>query len=415
MRQVLFHIPLPWLADGIPIYGYGMMLFGAFILCNWLAGRRAQKEGIPRERIQDMAIWIFIVGLIGARTTYLLEVDHPASVVEFLKRFPRIWDGGIILYGAVLGGLAGYALAYWFILRKYQLSTWKIADIIAPAAAVGLCLGRIGCLLNGCCFGNVAFPEWTGLHFPLCAPPRVILVERGWQTAAGFTMTQQDDADLRTVRAVAGESPAAQAGLQPGDVIVAANGHPIANLLSVVYLDHQQRFLTHFDHYAAGRKFVDSLHQNHQEVVDVYDDLEDHLVHQWPRGQTEFTLTVQRDGGEITLPAIAPRTLGLIPTQVYESISMALLFLVLTAFYPLRRHDGEVMALLMLGYGAHRFLNERLRDDPRPVGFEEYISVFLMAAAVLIFLWLRRKPAQYGPPRKLKEPSAKNPAASVVG
>src|SRR5262249_32514251 len=55
--------------DSIPVYGFGMMLFLAFLACTWLGGRRGEREGISRETIQDIAIWVFVGGLLGARTT----------------------------------------------------------------------------------------------------------------------------------------------------------------------------------------------------------------------------------------------------------------------------------------------------------------------------------------------------------
>jgi prolipoprotein diacylglyceryl transferase len=180
MRQVIFRIPIPGTADGLPIYGYGLMLFVAFIVCTWLAGRRAQKEGIAKEHIQDLAIWLFVGGLLVARFTYLIKYSpYPLFSWDFLSQFPRIWDGGVILYGAVIGGMIGYALAHHFIIRKHHLSGWKIADIAAPSVALGIALGRIGCLLNGCCYGHVACPHCPGVSFPLSAPPRYELVQAG--------------------------------------------------------------------------------------------------------------------------------------------------------------------------------------------------------------------------------------------
>ncbi len=93
--------------QGLPIYGFGMMLFLAFIICTWLAGRRAESEGVAREHIQDVTIWLFIGGLIGARLTFLRAEKH-MSVAEMLSEFYKIWDGGIVLYGSVIGGLIGY-------------------------------------------------------------------------------------------------------------------------------------------------------------------------------------------------------------------------------------------------------------------------------------------------------------------
>src|SRR5262249_47407274 len=118
VHQVLFR---PF---GIPIYGFGMMLFVAFVVCTWLAGRRADKEGIAKEHLQDLAIWLFAGGIIGARLTFLIAEGLP------LWEFFRIWDGGLILYGSFAGGTLGYFGAYYFVLRKHGVSTWKLIDVI---------------------------------------------------------------------------------------------------------------------------------------------------------------------------------------------------------------------------------------------------------------------------------------------
>src|SRR5580700_7692828 len=102
MMQVIWRIPIltNWFPEGVPIYGFGMMLFLAFVLCTWLAGKRGEREGIKKDTIQDLAIWVFIGGLLGARTTFLLQEKPRPDLIEFIKKLPRIWDGGIILYGS---------------------------------------------------------------------------------------------------------------------------------------------------------------------------------------------------------------------------------------------------------------------------------------------------------------------------
>lgn len=356
MHQVLFRIPVPGIEGGVPLYGYGLMLCLACLFCSWLAGRLAEREGMARERILDLAFLLFVFGLVGARVTFLLfgldAAHRPATVGEFLAQLPRIWDGGIIFYGSVIGGLVGYAVAYVFILRKHGIGTARVADIVAPTAAVGLCLGRVGCLLNGCCWGAVAPAGLPGaLHFPLCAPPRYALVADGSQTAAGFTLRADDPG---TVAAVEPGSDAARKGLTAGDRIASADG--------------QQDW----DNYLAdpGRM----------------------------RGRETVRLRVRRGREEHELPALGHRTLGLYPTQVYESVSMALVFLLLMAYYPFRRRPGELMALLMVCYGLHRALNERLRADFRPEGFEEYTSWVLVGAGVVLWLWLRFRGGRAGDP-----------------
>lgn len=400
MRQVLFRIPCPGIPDGIPLYGYGAMLFVALLVCNWVAGKRAEKDGIAKERVQDLAIWLVLFGLIGARTTYLLQ-EKGLTLQRFFSEFIRIWDGGIILYGAVIGGVIGLLLAYVFVLRRYNLSIWKMADIIAPSFALGLCIGRFGCLLNGCCFGNVVCSDLPAVHFPLSAPPRYVLTEAGLQTAAGFTTSQKSGEDLCTVDAVEPGSEAEHHGLQPGDIIVAVNGKPlmtfddkpIQDQLVVTFKEGNGTDSKPFASYPKCVQFIDSLRAQGKEIVSVADGLDDHLVREWPRGLNELSLRVRRGTQEVDIGPFSPRSLGLHPTQVYESVSMGLAFLLLTAFYPFHRRDGQVVALLMLCYGLHRFLNEQLRNDPRPESFESYISIGLIAASIALIFWLWRQPA----------------------
>jgi phosphatidylglycerol:prolipoprotein diacylglycerol transferase len=355
--------------ERLPIYGFGMMLFLAFIICTRLAGKRAESEGVPNEHIQDVAIWLFIGGLIGARITFLRAEKHMAFSEMFWEIW-KIWDGGIVLYGSVLGGLVGYVFAYLLLFRKYHLSTLKLADILAPSIAVGLCLGRFGCFLNGCCYGQVACPTCPvySVHFPLSAPAREGLVEQGYQTPAGFTLALQQPKDVGArVGKVDPHSQAYQvAGLRDGDLILRVND-----------CDIEAREIE------AGK------------AIAPVDMLTRCLVYSWPRGETVLRLKVKRasNGEEAELETIAPRTLGLHPTQLYEVVSMALLFLVLTAYYPLRR-QGQVMAVLMVGYGIHRYLNELLRDDPRPQGLESYTSIVLVVAGIAMWIILQVRQAK---------------------
>jgi phosphatidylglycerol:prolipoprotein diacylglycerol transferase len=359
------------LPNGLPIYGFGMMLFLAFLICSWLASRRAEREGVAGQLVQDVAIWLFIGGLIGARITFLLA-ERQMAFSEMFWEIWKIWDGGIVLYGSVLGGLVSYLFAYVFLFRKYGVPTLKLADIIAPSIAVGLCLGRLGCFLNGCCYGQVACPTCPvyAVHFPLSAPARAGLVEQGYQTPAGFTLAhnQPNDVGARVGKVDPQSLAFKEAGLRDGDLILRVND------CDVEARDDE-------DH---GRTFL---------PVEV---LKRYLVYEWPRGETQLRLTVKHAKGHqpVELPPIEPRTLGLHPTQLYEVVSMALLFLVLTAYYPLRRREGQVMAVLMVGYGVHRYLNELLRDDPRPQGFESYTSIILVVAGIALWMYLQLRPVR---------------------
>jgi phosphatidylglycerol---prolipoprotein diacylglyceryl transferase len=355
---------------GLPIYGFGMMLFLAFLACNWVGGRRAEQEGVPKEVVQDLGIWLIVGGLIGARLTSLFSSGHmPESLWKAFIQFISIWDGGIVLYGAFIGGIVAYVLAYILVFRKIGVSTLKLGDILAPTLAVGLCLGRVGCFLNGCCYGQVASPDCPicAIPFPLSAPPRYEMVNKGYQTAAGFTLAAgKTDADAVVARVEPGSS-ADRAGLKTGDVIVEADGQPLSG--------EQSRFPS----------------------LGPVDNLDQYMGNfgAWPRGKNDLTLEVRGADNATRTLTLWPWTLRLHPTQLYEVVSMFLLFLLLTAYYPFRRHDGQVMALLMICYSLHRYLNEMLRADERPVGFESWTSIILFVAGVALWLYLWRRPAQY--------------------
>jgi prolipoprotein diacylglyceryltransferase len=432
MRQVLFRIPLhtSWTPDGIPIYGYGLMLFVAFIACTWLAGRLSRRQNIAKEHVQDLALWLFAGGIIGSRVVFMIQYGLP------LSHFFYIWEGGLVFYGGMLGGAIGYLFAYWTILRKHGISTLKLADVIAPCAALGLCLGRIGCLLNGCCYGEVACPGCPAITFPLSGMPRQALVARGYQTAAGFTTTEGDETnDPRTrIAAVEPDSPADHAGLRAGDLITEVDGQTNEIIVEVQGAEKALQALAEellkngrrvvLEEGPSGRSVGRVFYDDPQEFdkdrpvietvlmsnrIAYYDTLMDRLHVRPPRGKNELALTVLRGEQTIVLPAFEPRTLGLHPTQVYETISTGLLCLFLLAYYPCRRHDGELLAWFLILYPIHRFLNEMLRDDTEPVALgltlSQNGSILVFVVGLVLLLWLRRLPAPYEPWKRQAQPA----------
>ncbi|MGF1580116.1 MAG: prolipoprotein diacylglyceryl transferase family protein [Gemmataceae bacterium] len=369
MRQILFEIPTPF--GTFPIFGYGFMLFLAFVFCTLLAARMAKRQGIKPEYVQDLAIWIFVCGIAGARIAYVTNPEYWHQFTSIWQLF-KVWDGGLIFFGSAIGGLVGFLGAYFFILKKHNISAWKMVDIVAPCVALGLCIGRFGCMLNGCCFGGVACPPNPGIVFPLPTAPRSQLTDSGHQTAAGFTI---EDREENVIEQIIPGSAAAEAGLQGGDSILEINGNPINS-----YADIETQF------------------------------------YKWPRGENTITLKIRR-GNQTKSFTFVPSTIPLHPTQLYESISCGLLFALLLAYYPLRRRDGEVVVLLMMGYSAHRFINEALRNDTAPFppfGFtySQNISLILFMAGLGLGIFLRLQLAQYSPGSQTKmanEPESSEP------
>jgi phosphatidylglycerol:prolipoprotein diacylglycerol transferase len=246
--------------------------------------------------------------------------------------------------------------------------TGRFADVAAPTIALGILLGRMGCFLNGCCFGGVTCADCQlapGVGFPISSPPRDTLVSQGYQTTAGFTLENVHGFVTTRVGQVDPDSAADRAGLEPNDEIRKVNGREITSVRDL--------------NAALGS------------------------LEGWPRGESLVTLEVSRppkgeEGAEETkVITFRPRTLELYPTQLYEVISMVLVGLLLLAYEPFRRNPGQVAAVLMVCYGVHRWLNEILRDDPRPEGLERYGSVILIASGVALWALLQWAKAPAGP------------------
>lgn len=424
MRQILFRIP-PWSDDGVPVYGFGLILFLTFMASTWVAGKRAEKEGIPKQFIQDLAVWLFAGGIIGARIVYMVQYRIPFWPPW---SFFKIWEGGLVFYGSAFGGLAAFALFYRVSMRKQGVGFLQMLDIIAPAIALGLCLGRVGCLLNGCCYGHVACADCPAIHFPLSAPPRFTLVNAGYQTAAGFTLAEPKGGDpLSVIAQVEPKSPAEDSGLKAGDEVMGVDGKDNLRILEIrgrddalarlagtvgepteVFASSGGSSLWQYS-FSNKRAFDAALKEAEKQRFDgvnVYDSLWDQL--QKPRSRTSLTLKVRHASGqEEELAPFWPRTLGLHPTQVYETISMALLSFVLAAWTPLRRRYGEVFVLLIFGYAGHRFINEMLRNDTDPITlgrFETHmtlsqnISILFAIVGLVLVILVWRRPVDFPKP-----------------
>jgi phosphatidylglycerol:prolipoprotein diacylglycerol transferase len=144
----------------ITVYSYGAMLSIAFFLGILLAIRLGEKEGIPSETILDISLWVMVSAIIGARLLYVILFfnEFSSSLLDIIM----IQKGGLIFFGGLFGGL----LAVLIKARSYKFSLWKLFDIAAPGTALGYSISRIGCFLNGCCYGVETTLPW-GVHFPL--------------------------------------------------------------------------------------------------------------------------------------------------------------------------------------------------------------------------------------------------------
>ena len=158
----------------------------------------------------------------SARAFYVIEywnVEYwPAfearGLPALLGAIVNISQGGLVVYGAFFGGVLGLVL----FVRKYRLPVLALGDLIAPSLLLGLALGRIGCTLNGCCFGAVCPHSWA-VEFPWGSPPHVRQAEHGDVFLHGLKLPRDPDGPP-LIAAVESGSEAERLGLRAEERLV---------------------------------------------------------------------------------------------------------------------------------------------------------------------------------------------------
>ena len=135
------------------IYSYSLMVVIAFFCAFFYAWFEAKRLGEDRERVIDFGLLIFISAFVGARLLHIL-VNWRIYFRDPIRIF-KFWEGGLVFYGGLI--LAVLVCVAYIKIFKLNLARW--ADILAPCAMIALSIGRIGCFLNGCCYGSPA-PSW---------------------------------------------------------------------------------------------------------------------------------------------------------------------------------------------------------------------------------------------------------------
>src|SRR3954471_18795832 len=155
MHPVLFDF------GGFTIYSYGVLLAAAYLLGLQFALIRARARGLDGQRVMDLGIWIIISALLGAKLLLLIVerdqfLGNPRNMLDLLR------SGGVF-YGGLIAAVV-VALLY---LRRHKLPLWTTTDVFAPGIALGHVVGRLGCLLAGCCFGRPTTVPWAiSFHDP---------------------------------------------------------------------------------------------------------------------------------------------------------------------------------------------------------------------------------------------------------
>lgn len=142
-----------------PINTYGVFLALAFLCAILITVKLAARDGLPRERIYDLCLWMLLASLVGSKILMLfVETEYRDNPLSLLS-FDFLRSGGVFY-----GGLLGAVLAGYLLMKRYRLPWWKTADACAPGIAIGNFFGRQGCFAAGCCWGKPTTLPW-GVKF----------------------------------------------------------------------------------------------------------------------------------------------------------------------------------------------------------------------------------------------------------
>ncbi len=344
---------VPRFVTAIPIRGYGVMVLLGSLTGLLMATHRARQMNLSPEVIYSLAFGMFICGILGARLFFVIEYwetrfqfgDWRTTLLEVVK----FTEGGLVIYGAFLGA----TLAFFVFTFRHRFSPLAMADLIAPSLLAGLAFGRIGCLLNGCCYGGESTQPWA-VTFPHESMPYMEQVATGRMLGLRFSAATGEE-ESPIIASVDPESPAALAGLAAGMKIVGVDNYAIKNFKQL-----QETFFM--------------------------------------LGGTGLALRIKNAAGaafEVAVPETQVRSLPVHPTQIFSAVHAALLSWVLWLFYPFRRRDGEVTALMLTIYPISRFLLEIIRIDESAVfgtglSISQNISIVLFVLALGLWFFLRR-------------------------
>jgi len=154
---------------GFTLHSYGLMVMMGFLVGILIARRRGKRLGLDPDAVLDVGLYSVLAGIVGARIAFLLwDYEGPDPDVNPILDLFAVWKGGLTFQGGLVLALA--ATTWYMVSRKVPVG--KMADAYAPAVAVGVGVGRLGCFLNGCCWGKIVphgFPY--GATFPAHSGP----------------------------------------------------------------------------------------------------------------------------------------------------------------------------------------------------------------------------------------------------
>ena len=153
MYPVLFRI------GDFPVNTYGVFLALAFLCAILVTVKLAERDGLPRQKIYDLSLWMLLASLIGSKILMLFTEPEYRQNLSQLLSLDFLRSGGVFY-----GGMLGAVVVGYLLMRHYKLPWWRTADACAPGIALGNFFGRQGCFAAGCCWGEPTTLPW-GVKF----------------------------------------------------------------------------------------------------------------------------------------------------------------------------------------------------------------------------------------------------------
>ncbi len=375
---------------GLPIRGYGMMVMLGVIAGVSLALYQARRVGLDSEVIMSLAFWLFLSGIGGGRIFFVVQnwhamlqrgADQNIDWVATGQALLSVTQGGLVVYGAFLGAVV--AAIVFFYVRK--LPALAITDLVAPSLLVGLAIGRIGCLMNGCCYGGIceASVPLPAISFPRDVSPEIdgSLSSEKRENSPPYH-AQRELGMLHGIR------------IAPGP-----EGRPVIQRIDWDLISDKW---DHGDKLAEG----DIIRKLNGTTVDSFEAVRRQLgIFRLPRVSQLLPIVgpeivVETSNGKLvswSIGQMPARSKPIHPTQIYSAINAGLIALLLWAYYPFRRRDGQVVVWMLVVYPTTRFLLEMIRtDEPGRFGtaltISQWVSLGLIVLAITLWLYVLRLP-----------------------
>jgi phosphatidylglycerol:prolipoprotein diacylglycerol transferase len=367
VHHTLFTLP-----GGFVIQSYGFCLAIAFLCGMLLARRRAKRVGADPQVILNVSLLAVVFGVGGAR---LLSVVHYWD--RFAAKPNPLWaaidlrQGGLEFLGGFIA--ATLAISAYLVMAKHRSSRGKglrpfsiclYLDVLTPSLMCGLAITRIGCFLNGCCFGGVCVVPGTqearypwALRFPYGSPPYVRQWEEGAITA-------------------------------PEELVVTTKSRTFLIPRSDVFGPLELREANEVERADGGARGEGP----NPIPAEPRGGLPRYLAEKLQQPSREDPLRAI-SLSELRALASASSSLPIHPTQLYAMINAALLWGLLSAVFRVRRRYGVVFAALLILYPVSRFILEAIRaDNPSDtlgLTVSQFASVviFVFGVATLVLLW----------------------------